>query len=90
MSVIHLPFFIADLAFAELKTGGELFLKIVLLPNLRIFALLLAIDFCWNDHLFSHAEISFSNSFTFTHEEWEVLSMFLGKLFQNEGFGGLS
>ena len=90
VSVMHLPFLKADFALAELKIGSVLFLKILLLPNFKTFALLFAIAFCWYDQLYWHLLIKFSNSFTLMQDECDVFSKFFGKLFQKVGLGGLS
>ena len=90
MSVIHLPFLKADLAFTQLYLGPTLDLKIVWHLSFKSLALLWAIDFCRNAHLGSHREIRFSNSLTFTGVVWDVFVRFLGKLFQKEWGGGLS
>ena len=73
---MHLPFLIADFAFTQLYLGPALDLKIVRQPSFKFFALLWAIDFCWNDHLGSHREIKFSNSFMFTGMVWVDFSRF--------------
>ena len=81
---MHLPFIVADLAFTQLYLGPVLVLKIVGLPSFKIFALLWAMDFCWNDHLGSHTEINFFKFFYVYKIGVGRFSRFFGKLFQNE------